>query len=183
MILVDHQIRESILSGMIEVTPINLDNINPNSLDLTLSNKFLYYGSFANTSIDPYNRRSIEYGLKTVTGSYRLKHGEFILGSTIEKISLPDDICAELNGKSSLARLGLQIHQTGGWIDCGFSGNITLEIYNSGQRSIILKPGMLIGQLVFHQTERAEEPYGSRKSSKYQDQAGPVASKYYLNKC
>lgn len=181
MILVDHQIRESILAGMIEVTPYNPDNINPNSLDLTLSDKFLYYGSFANTSIDPYNRRSIEYGLKTVTGSYRLKHGEFILGSTVEKISLPDDICAELNGKSSLELIGLQI--TGGYMDCGFSGTVSLKIFNSGQRSIILKPGMLIGQLVFHRTEPAEAPYGSRKSSKYQDQTGPTPSKYYLNKC
>ena len=182
MVLVDHQIRAGIENEAFEITPYNPDQVNPNSYDLRLGDEFKYYSGYMATPIDPYIERDVKLGLTSRTGRYIIKKHEYILGSTLESISLPDNLCAELNGKSSLARLGVQIHQTGGWIDCGFSGTITLEIFNSGPRPVVLYPGMLIGQLVFHPTEPAEEPYNRRGSSKYNGQQGPVESRYYQNR-
>lgn len=182
MVLVDHQIKAAIEDNVLGVDPYNSELVNSNSLDIRLSNSFLDYRGYMLTPINPFNERDVNLGLVERSGPIVLKRHESILASTIETISLPNFICAELTGKSSLARLGLQIHQTGGWIDCGFSGQITLELFNAGKRPIELIPNMPIGQLVFHETEEAEKGYGDRKSSKYQGQKGPVGSRYYLNK-
>jgi len=181
MILVDHQIRAAVENQAFSIDPFNPDRINPNSIDITLSDLFRYQRGFEKTPINPFLERDVTIGWKDHTGKITINPGQFILGSTAEKITLPNDLCAELNGKSSLARLGLDIHKTGGWIDAGFSGQITLELYNAGLRPIKLIPGMPIGQLVFHATEEAEKGYGDRTGSKYQDQAGPVGSRYYQN--
>jgi dCTP deaminase len=182
MVLVDHQIKAAILNEVLGVEPYREELVNPNSLDITLSKKFSFQKGYEKTPINPYNERDVTIGWVEQTGPVIISPGQLILGSTVEYISLPRTICAELNGKSSLARLGLQNHQTGGWIDCGFSGQITLELFNAGKRPIVLIPNMPIGQLVFHETEEAENGYGDRKSSKYQGQKGPVGSRYYLNK-
>lgn len=177
MILVDHQIKSHIESGHITVSPFDPALINPNSLDLRLDNAFKKYAGFMCNPIDPYKEDDIQAGLTTIYGKFVLSPGYFVLGSTVEKVSLPADICAELSGKSSLARLGVQVHVTGGWIDAGFQGSITLEMANVGRRPVWIHPGMLIGQLIFHQTEPAERPY----DGKYQNQAGPVESRYHRN--
>lgn len=185
-ILVDWQIKRAINKGKIKIDPYKPSLINPNSLDIRLGYDMAVYGEL-DDPIDPYDKFSIMRGVthhklpKNCSG-IRLYPGEFALATTIESITLPSNICAELNGKSSIARIGVSIHQTGGWIDCGFSGEITLELCNINKRPILLIPGMPIGQLVFHKTKKAEVPYGNRSSSKYQNQTGAVASKYYLNK-
>ena len=180
-ILVDRQIRECIESGMIEVSPYDPTLINPNSLDIRLGETFKRYTGYMCTPINPFRKESIEQGLIEYTGRTGINPGKFLLGSSVEKITLPDDICAQLTQKSSLARLGIANNITAGWIDAGFSGQITFEIFNSGSRPVELFPGMLFGQLIFHRTEPAETPYGARPGSKYQNQTGPVSSKYYLN--
>jgi dCTP deaminase len=100
----------------------------------------------------------------------------------MEKIELSDSICATIEGKSSLARLGITVHQTGGWIDCGFRGTITLEMTNENMRPVILSAGMPIAQLVFYKTERAEIPYHAKQNAKYRDQSGATGSRYFENK-
>lgn len=184
-ILVDWQIEKAIRKGKIGVSPYDPSLINPNSLDLRLGYHLKTHGKH-DEPIDPYDRDSIEIGvtnhLLLERGEFKLFPGEFALATTIETITLPSNICAELNGKSSIARIGSSIHQTGGWIDCGFSGEITLELCNVNSRPVILTPGMPIGQLVFHKTKKAKIPYGARKGSKYQNQTGAVSSRYYLNR-
>jgi dCTP deaminase len=185
-ILVDWQIEKAIRKGKIKVTHYDPSLINPNSLDLRLGYSMKTYGK-RDEPIDPYDQSTIEIGITHHKMPFdcsgiTLYPGEFALATTIETITLPSNICAELNGKSSIARVGSSIHQTGGWIDCGFSGEITLELCNVNQRPVILTPGMPIGQLVFHKTKKAKLPYGFRKGSKYQNQTGAVTSRYYLNK-
>ena len=105
-----------------------------------------------------------------------LHPGEFVLGSTLELCTLPDDLAGRLEGKSSLGRLGLLTHSTAGFIDPGFSGHITLELSNVANLPITLWPGMKIGQLcLLRLTSPAEHPYGSAQAgSKYQGQRGPT---------
>ena len=112
-----------------------------------------------------------------------LHPGEFVLGSTLERVALPDDLVARLEGKSSLGRLGLLIHSTAGYVDPGWDGYLTLELSNVANLPITIYPGMKIGQISFFQmTTAAEHPYGSEaKGSKYQGQRGPTPSRYYLN--
>ena len=112
-----------------------------------------------------------------------LHPGEFVLGSTLERIGVPDDLVARVEGKSSLGRLGLLIHSTAGFIDAGFDGHVTLELANVANLPITLYPGMKIGQVSFmRMTSAAEKPYGSgAKGSKYQGQRGPTPSRYFEN--
>ena len=112
-----------------------------------------------------------------------LHPGEFVLGSTLERIGVPDDLVGRVEGKSSLGRLGLLIHSTAGFIDAGFDGHITLELANVASLPITLYPGMKIGQVSFMQmTTPADRPYGSGASgSKYQGQRGPTPSRYFEN--
>lgn len=180
-ILVDWQIRDYIRKGAIGVDPFNENYIQPNSLDVTLLGEFTRYAPTVDTydhPVDPYiNMETIH---KT-TNKLTLITNQFTLASTQETISLPDNIVACIEGKSSLARLGLQIHQTGGWIDTGFSGQVTLELYNVSNRPIVLTAGMPIAQIVFFETEHCEVPYGMKKDAKYQGQTGPTPSRYHMN--
>jgi dCTP deaminase len=115
--------------------------------------------------------------------AFILHPGEFVLGSTHERVSLPDDLVARLEGKSSLGRLGLLIHSTAGFVDAGWDGHLTLELSNVANLPITLYPGMKIGQISFlRMTTPADTPYGSAKvGSKYQGQRGPTPSRYYEN--
>ena len=115
--------------------------------------------------------------------AFVLHPGEFVLGATAERLALPDDLVARIEGKSSLGRLGLLIHSTAGFIDPGFDGHITLELSNVANLPITLYPGMRIGQVSFlTMTTPAEHPYGSSKvGSKYQGQRGPTPSRYFEN--
>lgn len=157
------------------------NGIQPNSIDVRLGNTFATYRS-STKPIDPYNKYSVQYGLVNIEQDpIILVKGGFLLSETLETISLPADVCATLEGKSSLARLGLNVHQTGGWIDCGFEGTITMEMTNENNRPIILTPEMPIAQLVFFQTAPAKTPYGKKKGAKYHGQSGVTGSKFYLN--
>lgn len=183
MILVDWQIRYYIKKGAIGIDPFNENYIQPNSLDVTLSDTFARHRNYCEEfPIDPYVE---DHDIVVTRGRAPLMTvatNDFVLGSTRETISLPDNIVACIEGKSSLARLGLQIHQTGGWIDAGFSGQITLEMVNANVRPITLTAGMPIAQIVFFETEHCEVPYGMKKDAKYQGQTGPTPSRYHMNK-
>lgn len=179
MILVDWQIGKYIAKDKIKIHPFNPYAIQPNSFDVCLSNDFIEY--FGDCEFDCMDRRSFEKGyiLHKDVDSFVIHPKQFILAETRESITLPNNIVAQIEGKSSLARIGLSVHQTGGWIDAGFSGTITLELFNASDRDIILYPDMSIAQIVFHKTRKCAHPYGSKeRNSHYQNQTGVTISRY-----
>ncbi len=184
MILSDGTIREALESGRIGIDPMLDDAIQPSSVDVRLGDTFRVFANHRYPFIDvkqpqPDLTELVEVG----DDPFVLHPGEFVLGSTLERITLADDVVARLEGKSSLARLGLVIHSTAGFIDAGFDGDVTLELSNVATLPILLYPGMKIAQFAFFELDRpAERPYGSREAgSKYQGQSGPTASRYHLN--
>jgi dCTP deaminase len=182
MILVDWQILDRITRGSIKIDPYDANLVQPNSLDIRLGNHFVWYTG-SSIIIDPYNKDSVSSGIEEVhAGSFILNPGQFVLAETMECIGLPDNIVATIEGKSSIARLGVTLHQTGGWIDAGFRGTITLEMANVNSRPVKVYAGMPIGQLVFYSTERAENPYDKKGDAKYLDQRQATLSRYHANK-
>ncbi|HIH86189.1 MAG TPA: dCTP deaminase [Methanoculleus sp.] len=181
MILVDWQIEDRIRRGHIKVEPYDPDLIQPNSLDIRLGSHFVWYVP-GDMVIDPFEKETIFAGTEeTVADSIVLAPGQFLLGETLESIDLPDDIVASIEGKSSIARLGVELHQTGGWIDAGFRGTITLEMCNVNSRPVRVYAGMAIGQLVFYHTDRAARPYYMKKDAKYMNQRQATLSRYHEN--
>ena len=181
MILVDTKIHAYQKLGKISITPFDPLLINPNSYDLKLSDSFQV--SAETPGIDPLDEKSILAAFRPVRAKELwIEPGGFILAETRETIGLPANVVGILNGKSSLARLGIEIHCTGGFIDAGFSGSITLEITNKNPSPVKLYSGMRIAQLVLVETKRAAIPYGTRPDSKYQNQSGATVSKYHLNR-
>jgi dCTP deaminase len=186
VILSDGTIREALASGRIGVDPLADGAVQPSSVDIRLAAQFRVFANHRYPYIDV--RQDQPELTELVEGTagepFVLHPGEFVLGSTLERITLPDDVVARLEGKSSLARLGLVIHSTAGFIDAGFDGDVTLELSNVATLPILLHPGMKIAQLAFFQLDRpAERPYGSGEvGSKYQGQRGPTASRYHLNR-
>lgn len=181
MILVDWQILDHINRGFIQVEPFDPGMVQPNSLDIRLGDHFVWYEE-GDEVIDPYDQASIQARVKeTRSASVVLPPGLFILAETLEVIELPDNIVASIEGKSSIARLGVELHQTGGWIDAGFRGSITLEMCNVNQRPVRIYAGMPIGQLVFYTTERADRPYHRKGDAKYLDQRQATLSRYHQN--
>jgi len=182
MILVDWQLLDRIARGSIKIEPYDKKLVQPNSLDIRLGNHFVWYET-SNEVIDPYNQDSVTSHVKEVhADTFILKPGQFVLAETLECIELPDNIVATIEGKSSIARLGVTLHQTGGWIDAGFRGSITLEMANVNSRPVKVYAGMPIGQLVFYTTERAENPYYKKSDAKYLDQRQATLSRYHANK-
>ncbi len=185
MILSDRSIKESIASGRIVVTPYDEDQIQPASYDIRLDNRFLVFRNYKHSCIDPRARQEDLTEMVTVEGDdpFIIHPGEFILGNTVERIKLGDDLVSRLEGKSSLGRLGLIVHATAGYIDPGFDGNITLELSNVANLPIRLYPGMKVGQISFFaMSTPADRPYGSPGlGSKYKGQTVPTASKMHLN--
>ncbi len=184
MILSDGTIREALASGRIGIDPLAEDAIQPSSVDVRLGSAFRVFANHRYPYIDvrepqPDLTELVEAGDEP----FVLHPGEFVLGSTLERITLPSDVVARLEGKSSLARLGLVIHSTAGFIDAGFDGDVTLELSNVATLPILLYPGMKVAQFAFFSLDRpAENPYGGGASgSKYQGQSGPTASRYHLN--
>ncbi len=187
MLLSDRSIKDLIQKGKISISPYKENLIQPSSYDVRLADKILVFQRPHHPYIDLKNGT---HHIETLTNQviiydnrpFILHPGEFILASTIEKLSLPDDIAARLEGKSSLARLGILIHSTAGYIDPGFSGTITLEISNVANIPVTLYPNMAIGQLSFTRMDSpAEKPYGHKDlNSKYNNQEGPVASKFNI---
>jgi dCTP deaminase len=186
VILSDRTIRASLASGRIGIDPIDDDAVQPSSVDVRLSRYFRVFANHRYAYIDVREEQPELTDLVEVPDGepFVLHPGEFVLGATHERITLADDVVARLEGKSSLARLGLVIHSTAGFVDAGFDGDVTLELSNVATLPILLHPGMRIAQLAFFELDQpAETPYGSgRTGSKYQGQRGPTASRYHLNR-
>ncbi len=185
MILSDRSLREQIAASRIVIDPLDESLIQPSSIDVRISNLFRVFRNHTAGVIDVKQDLTALTELVEIDGdeAFMLHPGEFVLGSTLERIAVPDDLVARIEGKSSLGRLGLLIHSTAGFIDAGFDGHITLELANVASLPITLYPGMKIGQVSFVQmTTPAENPYGSgAKGSKYQGQRGPTPSRYFEN--
>ena len=181
MILVDWEIADHIKRGFIGVDPYDPALVQPNSLDIRLGNHFVWYEP-CNDVIDPYKKETILSHTSERKSSYfDIMPGQFVLAETLETITLPDNIVSSIEGKSSVARLGIELHQTGGWIDAGFSGAITLEMCNVNCRTVRVYAGMLIGQLVFYVTKCCSCPYDKQPDAKYQNQKNATISRYDKN--
>ncbi|EIF01101.1 dCTP deaminase [Saccharomonospora glauca] len=185
MLLSDRELRKALESGRLGVDPFDPAMVQPSSIDVRLDRFFRVFDNSKYTHIDPKLRQDELTSLVEKDGDdpFVLHPGEFVLASTFELFTLPDDLAGRLEGKSSLGRLGLLTHSTAGFIDPGFSGHITLELSNVANLPITLWPGMKIGQLcLFQLTSAAEHPYGSPEAgSRYQGQRGPTPSRAYLN--
>ena len=185
MILSDRSILEAINNGRIIIEPFDKECLQPSSVDLHLDHRFLVFKNHTLGHIDV--RKDLSNLTQEVSSSdddpFMLHPGEFVLGSTSERVAVPEDLVARLEGKSSLGRLGLLIHSTAGYVDAGWDGQLTLELSNVSNLPITLYPGMKIGQISFVQmTTPAERPYGaSELGSKYKGQEGPKASRYWEN--
>jgi dCTP deaminase len=184
MLLSDGDIRKQLDAGRIKLNPLNLDLLQPSSIDVRLDRFFRLFDNHKYPYIDPREQQDELTRFVEVASdeAFILHPGEFVLGSTFEYVSLPNDIAARLEGKSSLGRLGLLTHSTAGFVDPGFEGHVTLELSNVATLPIKLWPGMKIGQLCFFQlSSPSENPYGSEKyGSRYQGQRGPTASRSHL---
>ena len=185
MLLSDRDIAAEINAGRVKVEPFEPKMIQPSSVDVRLDRFFRVFENHKYSVIDPSIEQSELTREVAVTGGehFILHPGEFVLASTYEVITLPDDIAGRLEGKSSLGRLGLLTHSTAGFIDPGFSGHITLELSNVANLPVKLFPGMKIGQLcLIKLSSPAQHPYGSAiYGSRYQGQRGPTPSKSWLN--
>jgi dCTP deaminase len=185
MLLSDGDIRAEIDGGRLSVEPWEPDLVQPSSVDVRLDRFFRVFNNSRYTHIDPAVQQDELTTLVEPQGEdpFVLHPGEFVLGSTLEIVTLPDDLAGRLEGKSSLGRLGLLTHSTAGFIDPGFTGHITLELSNVANLPIMLWPGMKIGQLcLFRLSSPAEHPYGSAVyGSRYQGQRGPTPSRSHLN--
>ena len=185
MLLSDRDIRSEVEAGRLSVEPWEPALIQPSSVDVRLDRYFRVFNNSQYTHIDPSLQQD---ELTTLVepkdeDPFVLHPGEFVLGSTLEIVTLPEDLAGRLEGKSSLGRLGLLTHSTAGFIDPGFNGHITLELSNVANLPIMLWPGMKIGQLcLFRLSSAAEHPYGSAVyGSRYQGQRGPTPSRSHLN--
>src|ERR1700684_586191 len=185
MVLSDRTIREELEAGRIVIDPLGDGCIQPSSVDLHVDRYFRIFRNHTSRVIDVREDQEDLTELVDIGDEdpLILHPGEFLLGSTSERVALPDDLVARLEGKSSLGRLGLLIHSTAGFVDAGWDGHLTLELSNVANLPITLYPGMKIGQISFLQmTTAAENPYGSQGlGSKYQGQRGPTPSRYFEN--
>ena len=185
MILSDRSIREELGAGRIVIDPFDEGLLQPASVDLRCDHLFRVFRNYTSRVIDvKLDQRDltelVEIG---ADDSFVLHPGEFVLGSTLERVAIADDLVGRVEGKSSLGRLGLLIHSTAGFVDPGFDGHITLELSNVANLPITIYPRMKIGQISFlRMTTPADRPYGSvGTGSKYQGQRGPTPSRYFEN--
>jgi dCTP deaminase len=185
MILSDRTIREELDAGRIGISPLGEGCVQPSSVDLHVDRYFRVFRNHTQRVIDVReNQEELTELVESVGDDPLILHpGEFVLGSTVERVRLPDDLVGRLEGKSSLGRLGLLIHSTAGFVDAGWDGYLTLELSNVANLPITVYPGMKIGQISFlRMTTAADAPYGSAGlGSKYQNQRGPTPSRYFEN--
>ena len=185
MLLSDRDIRAELESGRVRLDPYEPAMIQPSSIDVRLDKFFRLFDNHRYAVIDPGEEQpDLTHFVEVSAGEPFVLHpGEFVLGSTYERVTLPDDVAARLEGKSSLGRLGLLTHSTAGFVDPGFTGHVTLELSNVATLPIKLWPGMKVGQLCFFRlSSPAEQPYGSGAAgSRYQGQRGPTASRSWMN--
>jgi dCTP deaminase len=178
MILSDRSIREELAAGRIGIRPFEEHQIQPASVDLRLGHRFRRFQRTNQPFIDV--KKPVQELMEVLeiapSDPVIVRPREFMLGTTVETVSIPDDLVGRLEGRSSLGRLGIIIHSTAGYIDPGFDGTITLELSNVARLPISIHPGMAIGQISFLQmTTPVDVPY----AGKYQGQAGPTASAYH----
>jgi dCTP deaminase len=180
-LLCDTSILHRVRRGRLGIEPFDPALVQPASVDVRLDHRFVRFDPAADTPIDPALDQVLRSYDEVVPDGepFVLRRGEFALASTYEKITLPADLAARVEGKSSLGRLGLAVHVTAGFIDPGFTGRVTLELVNHAFAPMLLWPGMKIGQLcLVRLNDRAAHPYGSRTTgSHYQGQRGPVISR------
>ena len=185
MLLSDRDIMTEIDKERVQLEPFEPTMVQPSSVDVRLDRFFRVFENHRYPHIDPSEDQPDLTRMVEPQGEepFILHPGEFVLGSTYEVVTLPDDVAARLEGKSSLGRLGLLTHSTAGFIDPGFSGHVTLELSNVATLPIKLWPGMKIGQLCFFRlSSPSEHPYGSEKyGSRYQGQRGPTPSRSFQN--
>jgi dCTP deaminase len=185
VILSDRSIREELARGRIVIDPLGEGCVQPSSVDLHVDRYFRVFRNHTTRVIDVKENQEDLTELVEIPPDdcFILHPGEFVLGSTAERVAVPDDLVARIEGKSSLGRLGLLIHSTAGFVDPGFDGHITLELSNVATLPITLYPGMKIGQISFlRMTTPADHPYGTGSlGSKYQGQRGPTPSRYFEN--
>ena len=185
MLLSDRDIKLELDAGRIGLDPFIAEMVQPSSVDVRLDRYFRLFDNHKYPFIDPaLDQPDLTQLIEADPNEPFILHpGEFVLGATFEQVTLPDDIAARLEGKSSLGRLGLLTHSTAGFIDPGFSGHVTLELSNVATLPIKLWPGMKIGQLCFFRlTSPAENAYGSGPyGNRYQGQRGPTASRSFQN--
>jgi dCTP deaminase len=183
MILSDKSIREQIEKGRLGISPFEPELVQPSSVDMRLGRVFCAFKRGMVGILD--TKKAVDELMETIEipddGAFNLPPREFVLGTTLESVSLPDDIVGRLEGRSSLGRLGIVIHSTAGYVDPGFCGQLTLEISNLAPVPVILYPGMRIAQISFIQmTTAADKPYtADGLGSKYQGQRGPTPSRLY----
>jgi dCTP deaminase len=184
MILSDADIERRLERGDLSIEPLADPDIQiqPASVDLRLGQEFLEFERTNIPCIHPNSEQEVsEYVSETeveAEGEFVLHPGDFVLGTTVERVEIPHDLIAHVEGRSSLGRLAIVVHATAGLCDPGYEGQITLELSNLGAAPVSLTPGMRISQLTFTQlSSPAERPYGSDRGSKYQDQSGPQASR------
>lgn len=183
MVLSDVTIREEIAAARIVIDPFDETCVQPSSVDLHVDSQFRVFANSRYPYID------VKVEMPDLTELVEVPEGEpfilhpneFVLGSTLERVAIPDDLVARLEGKSSLGRLGLLIHSTAGYVDPGWDGCLTLELSNVANLPVAIYPGMKIGQISFFRlTTAAQGPYGSKGArSKYQGQRGPTASRFF----
>jgi dCTP deaminase len=184
MILSDTDILERLRDGSLVVDPLDdVDmQVQPASIDLRLGSEFLEFQRTNISCIHPNRDDEVnEYVTETYVeegDEFILHPGDFVLGTTKERVEIPPDLLATVEGRSSLGRLAVVIHATAGIVDPGYEGQITLELSNLGTAPVALTPGMRVSQLIFTEMKHpAERPYGAERGSKYQNQAGPQASR------
>lgn len=184
MILSDADIRRRLEAGDLAIEPLSDPElqIQPASVDMRLGREFLEFRHSTIPCIHPTREHEVDDYVREVVvesdGEFVLHPGDFVLGTTVERVEIPPDIIAHVEGRSSLGRLAIVVHATAGLCDPGFKGKITLELSNLGTAPVALSPGMRISQLTFTELKTpAERPYGTDRGSKYQDQTGPQASR------
>ena len=184
MILSDADILDRLEAGDLVIEPLDEPDlqVQPASVDLRLGSEFLEFRRTNIPCIHPDSEREVdEYVTESVVepgDDFILHPGDFVLGTTYERVEIPPDLLAPVEGRSSLGRLAIVVHATAGLCDPGYRGQITLELSNLGSAPVALTPGMRISQLTFTELKTtAERPYGSDRGSKYQDQSGPQASR------
>ncbi len=189
MILSDRDIKAAIASGRVKIESTQgqlFPHIHASSMDLRLGNTFKVYEHSRYALLDPKNPKTFAQNMRVITipdgEPFIVQPGEFVLGVTMEKISVPDDLVVRVEGRSSLGRLGIIVHSTAGFVDPGFVGTITLEISNLNRLPVALYPGMRICQLAFEMmSSPAETPYNVKPGSKYQGQILPEESRLSID--
>ncbi len=184
MLLSDRDLVDAVIAGHLAVDPFDRAHVQPASIDVCLGREFRVFTGHRTSHVDPLKRDDdLTEPVEVPPGEPFVLHpGEFVLGTTLERVALGPTLAARLEGKSSLGRLGLLVHSTAGFIDPGFAGTVTLELSNVNTLPVLLWPGMRVGQLcVFRTSSPVDRPYGSAGlGSRYQHQDGPVASRSWL---